>query len=311
VIYLFEDVHPGNLMYCTAVTVSAVVLLLFTNSLCDVTIALREPIGAEHLSDINRMVQPSMALTALLFILVFTFYLKRQFLEREQGLQRERQFVERILHNLLPDQIVGRLKQGESLIADLRPLVAVLFLDIVGFGALSSDLQPGQLVQGLTRVVAQVDEVMKRFPRVQKIKTIGDAVMCASGTLDPEPEVENVAQIVQLALQLRDMKFELAYSDARGRSKRVPIQFRFGVHCGEAVAGVLSTERFVFDVIGDAVNVASRMEAMSSPSRVLVSDQVRRVLRGSGGVGFVDNGVVEVKGKGRMQTWFVEHEQKR
>jgi adenylate cyclase len=306
---LFEEVHPGNLAYCTAVTVTAVFLLLFMNTLCDWTDVLREPIGAARLEEINRVVQPSLAVTALLFILVITFYLKRQFLSREEGLQRERQLVERILHNLLPDQIVERLKQGENLIADLRPLVCVLFLDIVNFGALSSKLAPCELVQGLTRIVSQVDDVLKRFPRVQKIKTIGDAILVASGALDSEPNVENVAQVAQLALQLRDMKFELAYTDAKGRTARVPIQFRFGAHCGEVVAGVMSTERFVFDIIGDSVNVASRMEALSSPSRVLVSDHVRHVLRGTGGFGFVDNGVVEVKGKGRMQTWFVEHQQ--
>ncbi len=150
-----------------------------------------------------------------------------------------------------------------------------------------------------------MEDRVKCYPCVEKIKTIGDAFMCSAGALELGGEQESVEQVIRLALDLRDMRFDLVYLDDKGRQQAIPIQFRFGVHCGEVIAGVLSTERFAFDLIGDAVNVASRMESLSSPSRILVSDRTKKALIGCG-FAFENHGVVDVKGKGKMQTWFVE-----
>jgi class 3 adenylate cyclase len=179
-------------------------------------------------------------------------------------------------------------------------------MDIVDFTAISSRMSARDVVRMLVKVFGVVEKCVAKFPRVEKVKTIGDAFMCSSGLMQSEALTENLTEMGNLALALTKKNYDIKYEDELGRTHDVAINFRFGVHCGEAVAGIISKTRFAFDVLGDTVNVAARMESMSQAGRVLVSDAFRRAVEPAGCFAFRDNGLRHVKGKGPMQTWFLE-----
>ncbi len=129
--------------------------------------------------------------------------------------------------------------------------------------------------------------------------------MCASGLIKPETNVNNAAKVAELALRLSMERFELEYALDEGGHRRVPVVFRFGIHAGELICGVLARARFNYDVMGETVNLAARMEQMSEPGRILCSEYVATLLVPEGFV-FSDHGVVNVKGKGPMRTFFLD-----
>jgi class 3 adenylate cyclase len=263
---------------------------------------LREDVSAEALARANEFVRPVVTVSTILFVCGFLFWTRQVNSEQENALRAEQLLVNKVVLGLLPAHTFERLKNGEELIADLRPSACVLFMDIVGFTQISEHFPPRQLVQGLTRLFADIEACVRRFPRVQKIKTVGDAFMCASGLVGESCE-EDVVQMAELALALRGERFALRFVDVEGCFREVPIQFRIGIHLGEVVAGVVSRERFTFDVLGDTVNTASRMESTGLPNMIHVSDQFKQRVEHS--FDFVDNGQNFVKGKGRLQTWFL------
>jgi adenylate cyclase len=209
--------------------------------------------------------------------------------------ERENARSESLLVNILPAAIAGRLKAGAgTIIADRYEEASILFADMEGFTARASDTAPEDLVQFLNRVFTDFDHLVERHG-LEKIKTTGDAYMVVSGV--PLPRRDHAQALAQLALDLRDAAAGLV--DRQGRS--VPI--RFGIACGPVVAGVVGARRFFYDVWGDAVNVASRMESTGEPGRIQVSQDVHERLKGE----FLleSRGVIDVKGKGEMHTWFL------
>ncbi len=270
---------------------------------CDGPLLLRESFSSAQLAHVNAVMYPLTAITTIDFVCVLICWLKLVNRKRESQLRHECSLVDRIVLGLLPFQIVERLKNGENLIADWRPMACILFMDIVGFTEMCSAMPPRQVVQGLVRVFSQIETVIKKYPRVQKIKTIGDAFMCASGLLDSQPSRDDIVQVAQLALELQATSFSMQTDDEIMGSIAVPIHFRFGMHCGEVVAGVISKERFTFDVVGDTVNIASRMESTGRPNTIQVSVEVKSRLERF--FEFRDNGVQNVKGKGQMQTYLL------
>jgi class 3 adenylate cyclase len=265
-----------------------------------------ESTSLEMLVHINRYLHPAITITTLGFVCAFLWWLVTTNKERESELLAERRLVDRIVLGLLPSQILERLKAGERLIADWRPLACVLFMDIVGFTELSSNIPPRQLVQGLVGIFARIEGIVKKYPRVEKIKTIGDAFMCASGLLEAQPDDEDVVQVALLALELQSASFDLQFrteDHIGGAIVTIPVLYRFGIHCGEVIAGVVSRERFTFDILGDTVNTASRMESTSRPKMIHVSDEVYARLKHL--FAFDDNGINHVKGKGAVQSYFL------
>ena len=210
--------------------------------------------------------------------------------ERER-LAREN---ERLLLNLLPEPIARRLRDGEVLIADRFDDVTLLFADIVEFTRLSSTMAPHELVGVLNEVFTVFDGLVDRY-RLEKVKTIGDAYMVVGGLIDGSSD--HTARVVAMAAELADLVGRIE------PAVRLGIQFRIGVHCGPVVAGVIGTKKFIYDIWGDTVNMASRMESLGVPGRIQVSHAVRERLEGL--FRFESRGLIDVKGKGPTPTYFL------
>jgi len=201
---------------------------------------------------------------------------------------------ERLLLNILPEPIARRLRAGEPLIADRFDDVTLLFADIVEFTRLSSTMSPSELVSVLNDVFTVFDELVDRH-RLEKVKTIGDAYMIVGGLT--EQSDDHTARMAAMAL-------ELAESVSRIEAAvRLGIRFRIGIHCGPVVAGVIGTRKFIYDVWGDTVNLASRMESLGVPGRVQVSHAVMERLDGT--FRCESRGLIDVKGKGPTPTYFL------
>jgi adenylate cyclase len=228
-------------------------------------------------------------------LLLIVSYALSQAARAEQAAEREYERSERLLSNILPDAIATRLKdEGNILIADRHDEASVLFADMEGFTVHASDTAPDELVQFLNRVFSDFDRLVERHA-LEKIKTTGDAYMVVSGV--PTARSDHAQALAALALEMREVSAK--WRDTRGRT--VPI--RIGISSGPVVAGVVGTRKFFYDVWGDAVNVAARMETTGSAGKIQVSQASYERLRGE----FVleARGEIEVKGKGRMATWFL------
>ena len=226
-----------------------------------------------------------------------TSYVLLQYFVREReryaaALAVERERSERLLLNVLPEPIADRLKSGESPIADAAPEAGVLFADIVEFTPLTETMDPDDVVRMLDRIFTVFDALTVRYG-LEKIKTVGDAYMVASGLLDPDPNhAENIAN---MALAMQQETSEL--------SDGSPLLLRIGIDIGPVVAGVIGESRFIFDLWGDTVNTASRMESHGVPGCIQVTE--RAYLRLKRTFRLEPRGEIDVKGKGAMRTYFL------
>jgi adenylate cyclase len=217
----------------------------------------------------------------------------------ETHLEEEHARSERLLLNILPPAISARLKDGEVTIADGFQEVSVLFADMVGFTELSARMPPADLVGVLNSVFSRFDELAGELG-LEKIKTIGDAYMVAAGL--PEPRDDHAAVLVRMGLHMRDALTLL--NEEQGLSLAV----RIGVHSGPVVAGVIGKRKFSYDLWGDTVNTASRMESHGEKGRVHVSQATASLLGDA--FELASRGSIPVKGKGEMATFFVERERR-
>jgi adenylate cyclase len=232
---------------------------------------------------------------ALVGILAVVLYFSAATQRAEAATERERQRSEELLKNVLPEPIAARLKDGSSTIADSFTSVTVLFADLVGFTALASRVESRELVEMLNDVFSRFDRLAVRAG-LEKIKTIGDAYMVVGGL--PEPRDDHVHAVAEMALAMRD---ELrSYAEESG----VDLDLRIGIHTGPAVAGVIGERKLSYDLWGDTVNTASRMESQGEPGRIQISAAVRDAL--PAGFTTEERGTIEVRGKGPMETWFLE-----
>jgi class 3 adenylate cyclase len=199
---------------------------------------------------------------------------------------------ERLLLNILPASIAERLRSGESTIADGFEEMTVLFADVVGFTQFASRLEPREVVDVLNRVFSRFDALVDAH-RLEKIKTIGDAYMVVGGLVaDPVDHAERVAELgLDILSEVREITGEYA------------LDLRVGMHTGPAVAGVIGIKKFIYDVWGDTVNTASRLESHGVPGRIQVTRGAYERLRGR--FAFEPRGEVELKGKGRVETWLL------
>jgi class 3 adenylate cyclase len=219
----------------------------------------------------------------------------RRALGREHRLLlAEQDRSERLLLNVLPAPIADRLKRSEEVIADAFPEATVLFADIVDFTVRSQRMAPRQVVQVLDELFSAFDQLARR-QGLEKIKTIGDAYMVAGGLPDPRPD--HAEAVAEMALAIRE---EVARrSDPSGE----PLAVRIGIDTGPVVAGVIGTSRFIYDLWGDTVNTASRMESHGVAGCIQVTARTYDRLRD--GYRFQRRGPIPVKGKGEMVTWFL------
>jgi class 3 adenylate cyclase len=228
-------------------------------------------------------------------LFVYTFF--RATHEAEALLEEEQARSERLLLNVLPPSIAARLKAETGVIADQFDSVTVLFADIVGFTKFSGTVGPAELVDALNDLFSAFDD-LARSHGAEKIKTIGDAYMVAAGI--PEPAADHAERIARLAL---DMQRAIRAWDAKHRLR---LDLRIGMHSGSVVAGVIGKQKFSYDLWGDTVNTASRMESHGEPGRIHLSDDTARLLQGN--FRTIPRGTIEVKGKGPMTTSFLDGE---
>jgi class 3 adenylate cyclase len=211
-----------------------------------------------------------------------------------RALQLEQERSERLLLNVLPAPVAARLKAGEGVIADAFPDVTVLFADIVDFTRRSQRLGPAQVVATLNELFSAFDELAQRHG-LEKIKTIGDAYMVAGGL--PTPRPGHAEAIAEMALAIRDEVARRA--DPSGQ----PLQVRIGIDTGPVEAGVIGTSKFSYDLWGNTVNTASRMESHGIAGCIQVTDRTYQRLRD--GYEFQRRGPIPVRGMGEMVTYLL------
>ncbi len=235
---------------------------------------------------------PSQTLTNYLFalVLVGSINLVAPIVIYFMGrLRYERDRAESLLLNVLPAGIAAELKETGQTRARRYDSISVLFADTVGFTPMASSMEPEEVVDQLNEVFSHFDTLAQAY-RVEKIRTIGDSYMVAAGV--PEPRPDHAEALAAMSLDMLDY------------AKSTPLTFRIGINSGPAVAGVIGTRKFQYDIWGDTVNTASRMESHGEPGRIQITDTTRNLVKH----GFLTRprGPVQVKGKGTLHTWWLE-----
>jgi adenylate cyclase len=286
--FFLYPAHQRRLMYLHAV------LLAVQYVIWEIYIASNPPFiqyPVELMFEIRRSVMMSIPI----YIVVPCFYIYNVFRQSEQTLAKERQKSESLLHNIIPPTIADRLKRSPEKIADGFNATTILFADIVGFTVYSKQVSPDKLVSILNEIFSIFDHLTDKYA-LEKIKTIGDAYMVAGGI--PTPRDDHAEAIANMAL---DMREELEkFNGQNGHT----FQIRTGIHSGEAVAGVIGIKKFIYDLWGDTVNTASRMESHGLPGEIQVSEQTYELLKKS--FSFEERGEIDVKGKGLMKTYLLK-----
>ncbi len=226
----------------------------------------------------------------IVFVGLFLYLGMAYFVRQRDRFQQE---SDDLLHNILPDEIALRLKSDTSMIADDYESASVLFADVVNFTPMSATLTPAELVGLLNNVFTTFDRFVEELG-LEKIKTVGDEYMVASGV--PRIRPDHAHAIAELALQMRDYC-------AKHRFDGHDITLRIGINSGPVVAGVVGTHKFAYDLWGDVVNTASRMESEGIAGRIQISDSTYQLIKND----YVceARGEIQVKGKGSMHTWLL------
>ncbi len=228
------------------------------------------------------------ALFNFILVSLFVFFLMKYYVRQRAALLDQ---SDRLLRNILPSRVTERLKVEEGIIADDFAAVSVLFADVVGFTPMTSDMTSAEVVGMLDEVFSEIDRLVDARG-LEKIKTIGDEYMVAAGV--PDPRDDHAEVLCDLALALRDLAHTRTFAGRR-------ISFRTGINSGSVVAGIIGVKKFSYDLWGDTVNVASRMETSSMPGEIQITTATRNLVADA----FVceRKGLMDVKGKGEMEVW--------
>ncbi len=228
-------------------------------------------------------------------------------LERQAWRAREQQYLadlqvekdksDQLLLNILPGQIIQRLNDGEQIIADRFEDVAVLMADIVGFTSLTVATAPTVMVRRLNRLFSDFDALTREFG-VEKIKTIGDAYLAVAGL--PEPHDDAAGAVARMALAM------MQAAETQNETETPHLRLRIGLHHGPVIAGIIGTHKFVYDIWGDTVNMASRMEALSLSDHIHMTGAMTRHLGKK--FDYESRGTMAIKGIGRLETFFLNGE---
>jgi adenylate cyclase len=229
------------------------------------------------------------------FAFGLTFYIANEIRKSDDEIETERTKSEKLLLNILPAAIAAQLKLNEGVIAERYEESSVLFADIAGFTVLSSKLPADQVVQMLDEVFREFDALAGRLG-LEKIKTIGDAYMVAAGL--PERRSDHCEAIFELAVEMQRLMRDKFSKKFDG------LELRIGIHSGPVIAGVIGTVKFAYDLWGDTVNTASRMESHGVTGQIHVTEAVYERLKGRHQ--FTERGELEIKGKGLMKTYLFE-----
>ncbi len=235
-----------------------------------------------------------MVLAAFVYIFLSLASNQRKRLRAEKNLRQQQEKSEMLLLNVLPQAIASRLKEGDEAIADSFAEVTVLFADIVGFTEISSRIPPQEVVSLLNQVFSAFD-YLAEIHGLEKIKTVGDAYMVVGGL--PSPREDHVEAVLDMAL---DMRISISkVSQEIGED----CQIRIGINTGPVVAGVIGIKKFIYDIWGDTVNVASRMESQGIAGEIQLTGETYNKVRHK--YKFKERGIIPVKGKGEILTYLL------
>ena len=274
------------------------VILLVVSAMFETTFASSAPhIGTGIRAAAFAMNLAGPAIAGFLALLYFTHERDRSraaLVEEHRLLEAEQARSERLLLNILPGPIADQLRDGAKTIADSQPNVTVLFADIVGFTPLGEALGAQELVELLNEVFVAFDDLVESAG-LEKIKTVGDAYMVVGGL--PTPRGDHLAAVLDLSIAMCGAISQVPTPSGE------PLRLRIGVDSGPVVAGVIGRHKFSYDVWGDTVNTASRMESHGVPGRIQVTERVARAARQ--GFDFEPARSIDIKGKGTMTTFLL------
>ena len=232
------------------------------------------------------------AVSTIAFVLLYSFVRQKNVALRLVRIEQEKS--ENLLLNILPKEIAAILKNENRTIADHFEGASILFADMVNFTPLSAAMAPVEMVDLLNEVFTYFDTLVEKYG-VEKIRTIGDSYMVAAGVPRPRPDHAHV--LARMALDMQTY----VRTDPTCRSRK--LDFRIGINSGPVVAGVIGRKKFIYDLWGDAVNTASRMESHGVPGRIQITRATYELIQDD----FMcePRGTISVKGKGEMETWYL------
>ena len=259
----------------------AYVVLLITTALLATSVEARYELANPAVGTVGNLV----------IVGVFTFLVLLYFIKQRDSLSKQ---SDDLLRNVLPDEIADRLKRSGEMIADHFEDASILFADVVGFTPMSAEMAPAETVELLNDVFSAFDDMVDRSG-LEKIKTIGDEYMVAGGV--PHARKDHAHALADLALEMRSY---VARNEIQGRT----LTFRIGINSGPVVAGIIGTRKFTYDLWGDAVNTASRMESYGTPGKIQISQATHDLI--STEFECHPQGEIDIKGKGRVPVWYLE-----
>lgn len=256
----------------------------------------KDAIAKEQLQRKNLQRNALLGGFALTLLLAVVFFTQRNRIGKEKARSEE------LLLNILPEETAEELKSKGSAEARLIESVTVLFTDFKGFTSMSEILSPQELVRDLHECFSAFDHILEKYG-IEKIKTIGDAYMAAGGL--PTPTKDHAEKVVDAALEMRDF---VEAGKARKQAQGQPFfEIRIGVHTGPVVAGIVGVKKFQYDIWGDTVNTASRMESSGEVGKVNISQSTYELVKENPDFSFTPRGKVEAKGKGELEMYFVDN----
>lgn len=246
------------------------------------------------------MIISSFVFLFLSLLLVIGLYRRYQFIKKTKKIiEKEKNISNSLLLNILPEETAQELKKNGKVVAKRYELATVLFTDFDGFTNYSEDLPPEKLVESIDYYFSKFDEIIDKYD-LEKIKTIGDSYMCAGGI--PFETDDHAYQVILAALDIIDF---VEQSNNRLLDDQINFKVRVGVNSGSIVAGIVGTKKFAYDIWGDTVNIASRMESNSETGKINISENTYQLVKEQFSCKY--RGEIQVKNKGMMKMYFVEH----
>lgn len=234
----------------------------------------------------------------LLLIIAIVWYRRYRFIKKaDKILKEERDKSDQLLLNILPEGTALELKQFGKVEAESFDSVSVLFTDFKGFTSYADNLSPEKLVETVNFYFSKFDEIIEKYD-LEKIKTIGDAYMCAGGL--PFPDEDHPTKIIEAAFEIAEF---VENSKLNASNIDVNLGIRLGINTGPVVAGVVGSKKFAYDIWGDAVNIASRMESNSESGRINISENTYQIVKDKYDCEY--RGELNVKNKGKMKMYFI------
>lgn len=235
----------------------------------------------------------------LIMVLAIGLYRRNKFINKaKQIIEKEKDRSDSLLLNILPEQTAEELKDNGKVKAKRFDSVSVMFTDFKGFTSLSDRLSPEELVNSIDFYYSKFDDIIEKHG-LEKIKTVGDAYMCAGGL--PFPTENHPIQMLKAALEIGEFVNETKKADPEASTR---FDIRIGINTGPVVAGIVGKKKFAYDIWGDTVNIASRMESNSQPGKVNISDNTFQLVKDQ--YNCMYRGEIEVKNKGMMKMYFVD-----